>query len=168
LCNPANLAFTMSKIRSMRGYRILKLMFRRIHLLRGLACRAVARDHQPVFALRASTRQPSLALRAKAGGANRDRTDDLMLAKHALSQLSYGPGLQVFKRRLACRAVAAKRQRLVGPGRVERPTSRLSGVRSNHLSYEPDVIHAAIPTRIGRAGSTEEGKRRGRHVLPYV
>ena len=26
------------------------------------------------------------------GGANRDRTDDLMLAKHALSQLSYGPG----------------------------------------------------------------------------
>jgi hypothetical protein len=27
---------------------------------------------------------------------------------------------------------------MVGPGRVERPTSRLSGVRSNHLSYEPD------------------------------
>ena len=27
-----------------------------------------------------------------AGGADRDRTDDLMLAKHALSQLSYGPG----------------------------------------------------------------------------
>ena len=25
------------------------------------------------------------------GGAGRDRTDDLMLAKHALSQLSYGP-----------------------------------------------------------------------------
>src|SRR5712672_2521802 len=28
---------------------------------------------------------------------------------------------------------------LVGPGRVERPTSRLSGVRSNHLSYEPET-----------------------------
>ena len=27
----------------------------------------------------------------KVGGARRDRTDDLMLAKHALSQLSYGP-----------------------------------------------------------------------------
>ena len=27
----------------------------------------------------------------KNGGARRDRTDDLMLAKHALSQLSYGP-----------------------------------------------------------------------------
>ena len=30
-------------------------------------------------------------LRATPGGARRDRTDDLMLAKHALSQLSYGP-----------------------------------------------------------------------------
>ena len=29
----------------------------------------------------------------KIGGARRDRTDDLMLAKHALSQLSYGPNL---------------------------------------------------------------------------
>ena len=28
---------------------------------------------------------------AKAGGASRDRTDDLKLAKLALSQLSYGP-----------------------------------------------------------------------------
>ena len=29
---------------------------------------------------------------AGAGGANRDRTGDLLLAKQALSQLSYGPG----------------------------------------------------------------------------
>ena len=29
--------------------------------------------------------------RQQSGGARRDRTDDLMLAKHALSQLSYGP-----------------------------------------------------------------------------
>jgi hypothetical protein len=28
---------------------------------------------------------------SEAGGARRDRTDDLVLAKHALSQLSYGP-----------------------------------------------------------------------------
>ena len=35
-------------------------------------------------ALRRPSDQPS-------GGARRDRTDDLMLAKHALSQLSYGP-----------------------------------------------------------------------------
>ena len=30
--------------------------------------------------------------RITAGGARRDRTDDLLLAKQALSQLSYGPG----------------------------------------------------------------------------
>jgi len=29
-----------------------------------------------------------------AGGARRDRTDDLLLAKQALSQLSYGPALR--------------------------------------------------------------------------
>ena len=28
-------------------------------------------------------------------------------------------------------------QKMVGTGRVELPTSRLSGVRSNHLSYAP-------------------------------
>jgi hypothetical protein len=33
--------------------------------------------------------EPSMI--AASGGARRDRTDDLMLAKHALSQLSYGP-----------------------------------------------------------------------------
>ncbi len=31
------------------------------------------------------------ACRPSSGGARRDRTDDLVLAKHALSQLSYGP-----------------------------------------------------------------------------
>ena len=36
--------------------------------------------------------QDTIDLRSKpSGGARRDRTDDLMLAKHALSQLSYGP-----------------------------------------------------------------------------
>jgi hypothetical protein len=31
------------------------------------------------------------SLAKKAGGASRDRTGDLLLAKQALSQLSYGP-----------------------------------------------------------------------------
>ncbi len=35
--------------------------------------------------------EPKPGDRAKAGGADRDRTGDLMLAKHALSQLSYSP-----------------------------------------------------------------------------
>ncbi len=58
------------------------------------------------------------------GGADRDRTDDLRLAKPALSQLSYSP------------------VELVGLGRFELPTSRLSGVRSNQLSYRPDLAPA--------------------------
>ena len=44
---------------------------------------AIRQTTKLIFLLRA---QPS-----KVGGARRDRTDDLMLAKHALSQLSYGP-----------------------------------------------------------------------------
>lgn len=36
-------------------------------------------------------RRYNVAVIKPSGGARRDRTDDLMLAKHALSQLSYGP-----------------------------------------------------------------------------
>jgi hypothetical protein len=43
------------------------------------------------FAFGSCVAAPRVARRAKRGGARRDRTDDLMLAKHALSQLSYGP-----------------------------------------------------------------------------
>ena len=62
------------------------------------------------------------------GGAGRDRTDDLLLAKQALSQLSYGPKSYPF---------VVGPGIMVGPGRFELPTSRLSGVRSNQLSYGP-------------------------------
>ena len=57
------------------------------------------------------------------GGADRDRTDDIQLAKLALSQLSYGP--------------KASRRSVVGLGRFELPTPRLSSVCSNQLSYRP-------------------------------
>ena len=40
---------------------------------------------------RATIRPPFSVFRTPIGGARRDRTDDLMLAKHALYQLSYGP-----------------------------------------------------------------------------
>ena len=53
-------------------------------------------------------------------GADRDRTDDLRRAKPALSQLSYSPI-----------------DKLVGLSGFEPLTSRLSGVRSNQLSYRP-------------------------------
>ena len=54
------------------------------------------------------------------GGAREDRTPDLLRARQALSQLSYGPATG-----------------LVGLGGFEPPTSPLSGVRSNQLSYRP-------------------------------
>ena len=65
------------------------------------------------------------------GGASRDRTDDLRVANATLSQLSYGPvRLNLMLRRDPPTI-------LVGLGGVEPPTSPLSGVRSNQLSYRP-------------------------------
>ena len=46
------------------------------------------------------------------GGARRDRTDDLMLAKHALSQLSYGPFVVCAPS--GARTLASARRRLRG------------------------------------------------------
>ena len=37
-------------------------------------------------------------------------------------------------------------KQLVGPGRFELPTSPLSGVRSNQLSYGPDHVHQTRPS----------------------
>ena len=58
----------------------------------------------------------------RVGGADRDRTGDPLLAKQVLSQLSYSPTWIRF---------------MVGLGRVELPTSSLSGMRSSQLSYRP-------------------------------
>ena len=55
-------------------------------------------------------------------GDNEIRTRDLLLARQALSQLSYTPKGFLYK---------------VGLSGLEPPTSRLSGVRSNRLSYKP-------------------------------
>ena len=49
----------------------------------------------------AARRQQSACGDQPSGGARRDRTDDLMLAKHALSQLSYSPLEAVGSRQLA-------------------------------------------------------------------
>ena len=62
---------------------------------------------QPVIPLAMGLAQPEAGLlvrcysRNKVGGADRDRTDDILLAKQALSQLSYSPNeLQCSKQRL--------------------------------------------------------------------
>src|SRR5215208_7216017 len=101
------------------------------------ACLRVASNPDATAHLNARPRRPDLVqpknsmghsqLARRAGGADRVRTDDLRLARAALSQLSYSPG----------RPVDPARPDLVGLGRFELPTSRLSGVRSNQLSYRP-------------------------------
>jgi hypothetical protein len=65
-------------------------------------------------------RKPAFEQSRRSGGADRDRTGDPLLAKQVLSQLSYSP------------------VSMVGLGRFELPTSPLSGVRSNQLSYRPE------------------------------
>jgi hypothetical protein len=90
------------------------------------------------------------------GGARRDRTDDLMLAKHALYQLSYGPksgsrlGWELSSISV-CPPEVSHGQGVVGPGRLELPTSRLSGVCSNQLSYRP-LKRSARTRRTGSSG----------------
>ncbi len=115
-----------------------------------------------------SPRTHSSASDTELGGAERDRTADPLLAKQVLSQLSYSPirfsqgptttlplkARQIrpsrsFKRTTCdeCQVTPEGKSRMVGPGRLELPTSRLSGVRSNHLSYGPISVNSAIKPR---------------------
>ncbi len=81
---------------------------------------------------------------AKLGGGERNRTVDLLLAKQALSQLSYTPirsqNADVRSQRVAMTEDPGSGfppSELVGRGGLEPPTSRLSSARSNQLSYQP-------------------------------
>jgi hypothetical protein len=65
------------------------------------------------------------------GGAERNRTADPLLAKQVLYQLSYSP-----------RTFQESPPKMVGLGRLELPTSRLSSARSNQLSYKPEAMPA--------------------------
>ncbi len=91
----------------------------------------VARPHR-------SPRQRCPMAEAPDGGGERDRTDDLLLAKQALSHLSYTPRFRLpggRRRRQSSRTLLPDRRHLVGQGGFEPPTSRLSSARSNQLSY---------------------------------
>ena len=77
--------------------------------------------------------------RFRTGGASQDRTDDPLLAKQVLSQLSYGP------------INPGSFPIMVGLGGLEPPASPLSGVRSNHLSYRPIKLLGLIGLALYRA-----------------
>ena len=94
---------------------------------------ALTRDGELVFSY-----EPNL----KIGGAGRDRTDDLKLAKLPLSQLSYGPDPRI---------PALRSKAVVGPDRFELSTPRLSSVCSNQLSYGPSPAGAAYVMHVGAA-----------------
>ena len=75
--------------------------------------------------LYSNVKEPISLERDNSGGEG-TRTLDPRLARAVLSQLSYSPKLGVLNE-----------FRVVGLGGLEPPTSRLSGVRSNQLSYRP-------------------------------
>lgn len=89
------------------------------------------------------------------GGAERDRTADPLLAKQVLSQLSYSPISSIARTKsrfgnfprqvIHSRPSSAPAKlpllgQMVGPGRLELPTPRLSSVCSNQLSYGPILV----------------------------
>ena len=85
----------------------------------------------------------------------RDRTADLLRAKQALSQLSYSPIVlqSLYRSSFNIRI-------LVGLSGLEPPTSPLSGVRSNHLSYKPAEIFTAIFHQTICVSTTKAGSLR--------
>lgn len=95
---------------------------------------------------RAHTVESSLRCHNADFGDGRDRTDDLLVANQTLYQLSYAPE--------APPPDVGRRAEDVGLSGLEPPTLRLSGVRSNHLSYRP---------AFGRRRGTRSGAHRSNH-----
>ena len=85
----------------------------------------------------------------KGGGARRDRTDDLLLAKQALSQLSYGPVLRI----------ANVRQTTGRQGKTGHE-GRYSAVLSANGRFRSTLFLAGI-------GPIRPTMRNGRHGTPY-
>ena len=73
----------------------------------------------------------------RVGGDEENRTPDPLLARQVLSQLSYTPMVLFFKAFSIVFSFSFAWKNVVGLTRLELVTSRLSGVRSNQLSYRP-------------------------------
>ena len=68
----------------------------------------------------------------------------------------------VFNERFPFSGSGFFRRRMVGPSRLELPTSRLSGARSNHLSYRPVLSSgrkSSLPSAIPFRAGGDEGNR---------
>jgi hypothetical protein len=99
----------------------------------------------------------------RTGGARRDRTADPLLAKQVLSQLSYGPAPTHHSDNHTASAplgnihyrsdLSLGDLLVVGLGGLEPPTSPLSGVRSNRLSYRPEVTDHPVKARRASRGT---------------
>ena len=99
------------------------------------------------------------------GGADRDRTDDLRLAKPPLSQLSYSPDSRHRWRRASD---VSEPSSMVGLDRFELSTPRLSSVCSNQLSYRPSEKGGekeGRPDSKEPSGSLETEQRRVYEIL---
>src|SRR6266480_2994590 len=87
------------------------------------------------------------------------KTNALCCAYRALAFAGATAQQPSFKR--ACRAEAAEQRRLVGLGRLELPTSRLSSARSNQLSYKPLTLFPKGSGACSRAtGFTPDGQHK--------
>ena len=106
------------------------------------------------------------------GGDEEIRTPDPLLARQVLSQLSYAPmsgyalvsiihseESVIFLKLYLCLAllsvlytmcISSNMSQLVGLGGLEPPTSRLSGVRSNQLSYRPISVDLRVFTDLSK------------------
>jgi hypothetical protein len=100
-----------------------------------------SRSAPPLPRGRAPPEVPTPAFAGQAGGADRVRTGDPLVANQVLSQLSYSPGSSG----------------LVGLSGFEPLTSRLSAVRSSQLSYRPVV---SGPRHVRGRGSRGAGSQR--------
>ena len=104
------------------------------------SCPPLASRRRPVGS--GSYSRPSLPSHLNGGG-KRARTADPLLAKQVLYQLSYTPSgfsdqwHDLPARTLVILAASHLPHEVVGLSGVEPLTSRLSGVRSNQLSYRP-------------------------------
>ena len=96
ICRPSSdnrmrFLFTMSEIEGRKARRRMDILFAGRSAFVTPSARApneTDKMHRKVGSAPTPAVDPSAS---SLGGARRDRTDDLMLAKHALSQLSYGP-----------------------------------------------------------------------------